>query len=367
MTKVCHVTSVHEPTDARIFERECLSLAKIYDVTLIAPNVDDYEKNGIHVKGVPLPAKRLIRLRSLDAVLKKMIEVDADIYHFHDPELIPIGLKIQKQGKKIIFDSHEDIPAQILGKPYIPTKTLKVIISRMYSLYEKHSLKKYNGIVSVAPYIVDRLKKINSNTVMLTNFPVYEDAIDSRSWENKIGFAGMVIPHWNIHNIIKAIEDSDLTFELAGPCSDNYLKELSSLKGWSKVNYHGVITHKEVMEMLGTCSIGMALASDNNPNGNNKQGSIGVTKLFEYMLAGIPVIASEIISWKPILEGYDCGYCVDYNNPLEIKEKIEYLMSHLTEAKRIGNNGITAVKEEYCWQTQEPTLFNLYESLIASN
>ena len=73
--KVCHVTSVHKPTDGRIFERECSSLAKIYDVTLIAPNVEDYEKNGVHVKGVSLPSNRLLRQRSLGVVLKKMIEV----------------------------------------------------------------------------------------------------------------------------------------------------------------------------------------------------------------------------------------------------------------------------------------------------
>lgn len=363
--KVCHVTSVHKPTDARIFEHECTSLAKIYDVTLIAPNVDDYECNGVHVKGVSLPAKRFKRQRSLNSVLKKMKEVNADLYHFHDPELIPLGLKIQKQGKYIVFDSHEDVPAQLLSKPYIPTSFLRKIISRIYAFYEKKKLSKYDGLVSVTPSIVDRLRKINPNTVMLTNYPVYEDLPDNRQWGRKIGFVGMIDPHWNIHSIVKAIEDLDVAFELAGPCPDSYLKELESLKGWSKVNYYGVIKHSEVYGLLEKCSVGMALASDNNPNGNKKEGSIGVTKLFEYMFKGLPVISSEIYSWEPIIKGYECGVFVDYKDVQQIREKIAFLISNQDEARRMGDNGKKAVKKQYCWQTQEPILFELYNNILS--
>ena len=156
--KVCHVTSVHKPTDARIFERECTSLTQKYDVTLIAPNVEDYESNGVHVRGVYLPQSRIKRQRRLCDVLQKMKDVDADVYHFHDPELIPIGLKIKKEGKRIIFDSHEDIPAQILCKTYIPTHFLRYLISKYYEIYERRSLRQYDAIVSVTPVIVERLK-----------------------------------------------------------------------------------------------------------------------------------------------------------------------------------------------------------------
>ena len=63
--RVCHVTSVHPADDVRIFYRECLSVAKCYDVFLLAPNVEDCVRNGVHIVGVPLPGGRVRRLLAL--------------------------------------------------------------------------------------------------------------------------------------------------------------------------------------------------------------------------------------------------------------------------------------------------------------
>ena len=363
LRKVCHVTSVHKPTDARIFERECSSLTKCYDVTLIAPNVEDYEQNGVHVKGVRLPESRLKRHLSLNRVYKKMKEVDADIYHFHDPELMALGLNMKKEGKKVIFDSHEDIPSQIKNKTYIPTRLLRSVISSYYEFFEKKSLKQYDAVVSVTPEIVDRLKKINPNTIMLTNYPIYNDSNDNRTWEKKIGFAGLISRNWNLHHVLEAIKDMDVVFELAGPCYDCYLDELKTMPGWEKVNYHGVIKHQKVFDMLKSCSAGMAVSTDKDPNINYKQGSIGVTKIFEYMLVGIPVIATNLYSWIPIIEGNKCGYCLDCNNVDQIRKAILDVLNHPDEAEQMGNHGKAVVKNKYCWQEQEKTLFDMYSQL----
>lgn len=362
--KVCHVTSVHKPTDGRIFERECSSLAKIYDVTLIAPNVEDYEKNGVHVKGVSLPSNRLLRQRSLGVVLNKMIEVDADVYHFHDPELIPVGLKIKKMGKRIIFDSHEDVPALILSKAYIPTLLLRRIVSKLYSIIEKKSLKQYDSIVSVTPDIVERLERINTNTYMLTNYPIYMNDNKMRTWDKKIGFAGLIADNWNIPTILEAIKDLDVCFELAGPSSEEYIEYLKSFDGWKNVNYHGIIKHEEVFDMLRRCSVGIALDAYDNPNAGGRKGSIGVTKMYEYMQVGIPVIATAFDNWVPIVEGNNCGYCVDPDNCQRVKEIILYLLNNKEEAKKLGDNGRAAVKEKYSWQMQEPTLYKMYKELL---
>jgi len=93
MRKVCHVTSLHPVLDGRIFQKECRSLSKEYEVYLIAPNTEDRVINGVFIRGVVLPKNRLKRSMCLNRVFRKMVEIDADIYHFHDPELIPIGCK----------------------------------------------------------------------------------------------------------------------------------------------------------------------------------------------------------------------------------------------------------------------------------
>lgn len=177
--RICHVTSVHPATDVRIFWKECLSLSKRYDVSLIAPNTEDRDEHGIHIYGVELPIGRISRQRSLNRVLDKMIEVDADVYHFHDPELMRLGIKMKRRGKKVIFDSHEDVPMQILCKEYLP-KITKKPISMVYSWYERNLLKQYDALISVTPSIVERLEKINPNTFMVTNYPVLTEFMPTR-------------------------------------------------------------------------------------------------------------------------------------------------------------------------------------------
>ncbi len=361
LKKVCHVTSVHRPIDKRIFERECTSLTKHYDVTLIAPNVDDYEQNGVHIKGVELPSNRFKRIRTLGLVFQKMMEVDADIYHFHDPELIPIGLRAKKIGKKVIFDSHENVPVQILNKSYIPCRNL---VSRLYAFYEKIVFPRYDALVSVTPEIVDRLKKINPNTYMLTNYPVYVEDIPPRRWENKIVFAGTISPNWGIERIIEAISNLDVTLELAGLSSETYIEKLKTMPGWKKVRYHGKLKPTEVPNLLSQCVIGMALESYDNPNAGYRKGSIGVTKIYEYMMSGIPVIATDLENWIPIVEGNECGYCINRDDKGVIVEKINYLLEHPDVAKRLGDNGRRAVKEKYCWQEQEKELYKMYSNLL---
>ena len=115
MTKVCHMTSVHPPEDVRIFHKECVSLAEAgYEVYLVERG-ESCEKNGVHIIGLgDLPKNRLKRMtEGAKKVYEKALELDCDIYHFHDPELLPYGLKLKKKGKKVIFDSHENTLEQI--------------------------------------------------------------------------------------------------------------------------------------------------------------------------------------------------------------------------------------------------------------
>lgn len=133
--KVCHVTSVHPRYDTRIFIKECTSLTNAgYDVTLlVADGKPDEVKNGVKIISVSdIPKSRFHRIiKSSNVMYKKALKVDAEIYHLHDPELLSLARKLKKAGKKVVFDSHENYPAQIKVKGYIPY-ILRSAISSLY-------------------------------------------------------------------------------------------------------------------------------------------------------------------------------------------------------------------------------------------
>ena len=152
MLKVCHMTSAHEEEDIRIFHKECIALTEAgYDVYLVERG-KSYEKSGVHIVGVgDLPTSRKKRMtEGAKRVYEKALQIDADIYHLHDPELLPYGLKLKKKGKKVIFDSHEHYRTQILNKEYLPKWCVKTI-SAVYGSYEDRVLEKIDGVIFPCP------------------------------------------------------------------------------------------------------------------------------------------------------------------------------------------------------------------------
>lgn len=362
--RICHLTSGHGPTDGRIFQKMLRSLSSRYEVMEVAPNVNDTIVDGIPIYGVPVPANKIKKLFGLKPIYEKALELDADIYHIHEPELIPWALKLQQRGKKIIFDSHEDTPMQILGMTWIPSP-LRKPFSLLYSLYESSKVKHFDAVVSVTPAIVDRLKRHNPNTYLITNYPIVTEAADNRTWGKSIAFAGGVSEQWMHEHVIAALGSTSATYRLAGKATDKYIEKLRQIPGWEKVDFLGLISSAQVFDMLQTCSAGIAL-NDYVANVGYHQGSLGNTKLFEYMMAGIPVIATDFVLWKEIIETHDCGRCVNPHDTKAIEEAINFYMEHPETAKRQGDNGMKAAKELFCWPTQEKVLFEMYEKITAS-
>ena len=119
MIKVCHMTSAHQPGDTRIFQKECVSLAKAGYQVFLVQRGESGENSGVRIIGVGQPSGgRLTRMTSFARkVYEAALAVDADLYHLHDPELLPYGIKLKGRGKKVIFDSHELYAVQLRQKP----------------------------------------------------------------------------------------------------------------------------------------------------------------------------------------------------------------------------------------------------------
>ena len=365
--QICHVTSVHSAKDDRIFYRECISLVNAgYTVFEIAPNVPDEVCNGIHIYGVQVPKNKWKRsFWGQKAIYHKCVEVDADVYHFHDPELMSVGVKLKKyKNKCVVFDSHEDVPAQILTKEWIPP-FLRKFVSRIYAEYEKRMLCSYDALVSVTPSITTRLCTLNMNVYQLTNYPLLGRSITAgeRTWGDSICFAGGIAAQWLHQNIIKAIKDCrNIKYRLAGWGAAPYLEYLKTLDGWQNVEFVGRISFDAVPQFLIQSTVAMVL-NDYVPNVGYKLGSLGNNKLFEAMQMGLPVICTDFILWKEIIDEWKCGIYVNPHDIKAIRDAINYLIENKDIAKQMGDNGRRAVMEKYNWNTQEKILLEMYKGL----
>lgn len=368
LPKVCHITSVHSRYDTRIFQKECKSLANNgYQVTLLVNDKLGAERiDGVNIESTMFEPKFRINriLFSQKKLKKKAISVDAKIYHFHDPELLPLAIKLKKKGKKVIFDFHEDVAKQILYKSWIP-KFVRKLVSNIYTAYSNSKIQLFDAVISVTPNLVESLREININTYMITNYPIIKSYTESRLFNenNYICFAGGIDSQWNHKNIISAISrHANTKYIMAGPADNTYLESLKELKGWSKVEYLGKIPFNQVEDVYKNSVIGVALLDYDSQVG--LEGTFGNTKIFEFMESGLPIVCSKNRIWSEIVNKYNCGIAVDPNNVEEILNAFSILLNNKELAIQMGSNGRIAVEKEFNWKSQEFKLINLYNNII---
>ncbi len=369
MGRIVHLTSAHPRDDIRVFLKECRSLAaRGHQVALVvADGRGDEVRDGITITDVGRSSGRLDRMfKATRRVYRKALALDADLYHLHDPELLPVGLKLKRCGKKVVFDAHEDVPKQILGKHYLHP-WVRIVVSCCFAYFEHFACKRFDGVVTATPYIRDKFLKINPHSVDINNFPMIGELESAVPWTDKadeVCYVGSIAQIRGVKELVRAMEsvNTPVRLNLVGGFAEAQVEaEVRTYAGWSKVNALGIHDRLGVREVLGRSVAGVVTL---HPVSNYLDAL--PIKMFEYMSAGIPVIASDFDLWRTIVEESQCGLCVNPMDPFAIASALDYLVSHKGKAEEMGRNGRQAVLARYNWAREEAKLIDFYDQLLSA-
>jgi glycosyltransferase involved in cell wall biosynthesis len=367
--KATHLSSVHPLDDVRIQPKECKALVDAgFEVSLVIPTSSDQVLDGVKIRSVPVPRSRRERLgATIWKVYRAALAERADVYHFHDPELIPIGVLLKLRGAKVIYDVHEDVPRQILDKQWLPARTRRAI-SLMTALLERFVARMLDGIVTATPSIGKRFPP--KKTVAVQNFPRLsefgptEGALAYSERASTVLYVGRVSDVSGTRELIQGmnrVSRRDARLTIAGICRPASLEaELRASPGWTRVDFLGWKERQAVALLMGRSRVGVVTYL---PLPNHLEAQ--PTKLFEYMAAGLPVIASDFAWWRELLAPVGCSLFVDPQDPDAIANAIDWVLSNPTEAEAMGRRGQAAVRERLNWEAQARLLAAFYERLFA--
>jgi len=364
LTKVCILTTVHPPFDTRIFHKEAKTLAKAgYDVTLIAQHSKNEIVDGIKIIALPKPRNRFIRIfgliwRTLFLALRQR----ADIYHFHDPELILAGIILRIFGKKVVYDVHEDVPKQIMNKNWLNNKQIRMFVAFIMNIVEQIGVLLFDRIVAATPDIARKFQK--NKTVILRNFPILKlinNTMPANYKKNKpvIIYAGGLTKIRGIKEIIQAMEYIGERAELwlLGKWqSEKFKKECENLAGWKHTKYLGLVSLEEVFSYMKVADIGISMF---HPVKNYLTGL--PVKSFEYMACSLPMVMSDFPYFQEYFEK-----CAIFINPFDfedISRKVSYFLDNPDEAKKLGKKGRELIEEKYNWEVESKKLLEIYKNL----
>jgi len=368
--KIVHLTTVHSPFDVRILHKECVALARAnYQVALIAPHEgDEITVDNVRLHAVPKPEGRLKRMTvTVWLVFRAALEEEANVYHIHDPELIPAGLLLKLSGRRVVYDVHENVPEDVLSKNYLPAYCRKPI-GLLMGVIERFSSAVFDGIVAATPAIAKRFPRIK--TVTVQNFPILGELSGAKSISYAerpplIAYVGGITAIRGIEEMVRAIalvpENLQAQLALAGSFTPSSLEdEVKQLPGSDRTDFLGWQSREEVANLLGRARVGLVLYHP-VPGCLDAQP----TKRFEYMSVGIPIIASDFPFWRDIVERAGCGLLVDPFNPDAIAESIYWLLAHTREAEEMGLRGLRAINTCFNWRNEAEKLLSLYGRLAS--
>lgn len=380
------ISTAHQPFDTRIFHKEARSLARAgYAVYYVVRIRSEQVRDGVRIVPLPMFSSRILRMLLLPWVaLKRAIEIQADIYHFHDPEFMFAAAVLKFITKKaVVYDIHEDVSAQILGKDWIPQPARR-LVAWTYRLVERTLLPFYDEVIvdslGLAAKYISRGKE---RVVVLHNYPV----VPENAWQEMIEephsstlgadtspqtvvYVGGITRIRGIEQLLRSASvlkhklRVPYQMKLVGPAQPpEYVEVLSGLieeLGISnEVRMVGQVPYEEALQIMKESAVGVVTLLE-NPNYTNTLP----TKMFEYMLAGLPVVCSNFPLWQEIVSSAECGLVVDPESPEEIASAIAYLLDHPEEAREMGKRGQRAVLATYNWAREEEKLLALYERLV---
>ena len=371
--KACILTSAHSPFDERIFHKEARSLRKAgYEVVIVAPHGQTEVAGGIEIRAVRPVGSRWERIWRLKDIYRAAVREQADVYHFHDPDLIPVAwLLHEKHHKPVIYDVHEYYGDSLLTRYWLP-KPLRKWASWAVDRVEKRAARSFAGIITVNKHMAELFGKENPRVAILHNYPLKEQFKLPRPEAAKapvILYLGGINRERGLEVMLKAMaavveRHPEAVCELVGPVDTADLgPEFSDLSAWldrGNVRLRGKVPYEQVPGILQQSAIALVPLLPTL----NYQKAIPV-KLLEYMAAGLPVIGSRFGYIAEIVERNRCGLLVEPGDAAALAASIVELLERPEQALEFGRNGWDAFHREYTWEREQAKLLALYEQILA--
>ncbi|MBP2019858.1 glycosyltransferase involved in cell wall biosynthesis [Symbiobacterium terraclitae] len=390
--RVVHVTSVHPAHDIRIFHKECRTLAAAgYEVILLATGDAGGDSGGappgglsgrcggrgeggrwedVRIRMLPRPRRRWQRMTTtLYRIYRAALEERADCYHLHDPELLPVGLLLRRRGRRVVYDVHEDVPLQVLSKHWIPP-WLRPWVSRLVRRVEAFCARRLDGAVAATPAIARKCAAWGVPCMTVQNFPLpAPEPFDGTPYTARgplVVYVGAITAERGLREMVAAMarlpESLGARLVLAGEFSPAGLaEEARAWPGWERVIHLGWQDRQQVQRLLGSARVGLALL---HPEPNYVE--CYSTKSFEYLQAGLPVVASDFPLWRSVLGETGGAVLVDPLDPDAIARAVQHLLEHPEEARAMGEAGRRAAAERFTWEKQAEELLAFYRRLLGT-
>lgn len=368
--RVVHITTVHNPHDPRIYYKQCISLQKAgFETYLLAQPARPALSDNDGVTHIQLKKqKSRFRRMTLGAweAYKKAKKLKADIYVFHDPELMWVGALLKKSSNIVIYDIHEDYVTSILQKDYL-AKPIRHLLAKTYRAIETIFTRKMELSLAEKYYT-----QFYPRGTTILNYPLLNERFlqidrSEQAPVDKLLYTGNVTVERGalIHARIPQI-DSHIKVQLVGKCDGLLASKMKEIAGdqAEQLAFEGIdeFVLKEKIEKYYMDENWLAGIAIFPPTEHYKKKEL--TKFFEYMNAGLPIICSDFPTWKSFIEKYECGLAVDPNNDEQIRRAIATLRNDKALSYQLGENGRQAVENELNWKTEEAKLLIWYNDLI---
>lgn len=377
MPGVCILSSVHIALDNRVFYREARSLQRAgYDVTLIAIHDRDEVKDGVQIVALPL-VPRWQRPRLWWDLVRRARASRADVFHFHDPELLLVTPWLRwLSGKPTVYDVHEVYADFIKVKDYMPV-WLRYPIAWIFRWLEPLLARLQSALIFADDQIATSFERVVCPKATLFNFParsfVEQAIVASQGAERRapvVLYLGGLERNRGSQLMIDAFyrvwqEFPEARLLLVGhfmpPDLEQEVRAEAARRGIEgALTITGRVPFEEIGDYLRRVSVGWVTWQPVPKNEKNVP-----TKLFEYMAYGVPVVSSELPSTRPFVHDGENGYLVTADDPQTHAEAILELLRQPEAAAAMGRKGQEMVRSRYNWDEMEKRLLALYQELLS--
>lgn len=365
--RVCHLTTVSPVDDQRVFLRECRTLANAgYDVSLIVQHDRAETRDGVRLVPLPRERNRFVRmLRGGIAATWLAMRERADLYQVHDPELVIAGMFLKLVTRaKVVYGVREDNPRMMHYKFYLPASVRGVMSWLVRVIEQIASRFFFDAIVAVTDDIRHNFRR-HPRAIVVRNYPILGPVPPRKEGGPfNLVYVGELNAIRGVREMIEAAEKlGDVGLLLAGTFGPaSFEEEMRALPGWRRVEYAGYVDVLRSPEFFARADVGLVVL---RPERHHLTAL--PHKLFDYMTARLPVIASDFPLWKEIVEGNGCGICVDPLDPDAIASAARRMRDSPDLRREMGDRGRRAVEEKYNWDSEAKTLLDLYAELLPSH